>query len=139
MTRAAEPEEGIAAIGREIAQDAVRLVRAEIDLAKSQMAAAAKRFALAAAFGLVAAVFLIIGLIEALSAIPAEFGPDLFGNRWLGWLVFGGLLALLAGLFGVLAFAGFRTAVGGGKETLGTLKEDSEWVRQLTKRRNNGS
>jgi len=139
VTRAAEPEEGLRDIGREIAQDAVRLVRAEIDLARTQMTAAAKRFLVAAIFGVVAALLLFIALIEAIGAIPSEFGPDLFHNRWLGWVAVGFLLALLAGLFGVLAYRRFRKAITSGKETVGALKEDSEWLRQLSRRKNNGS
>ena len=139
MTRAAETEEGIAAIGREIAQDAVNLVRAEIDLAKSQLADAAKRLAVAAAFAVVAAVLLLVGLIEAIGAVPSEFGPRLFHNAWLGWVALGAILALLAGLFAVLAYRRFKRSFIEGKHTVDAIKEDSEWVRQLTKRRNNGS
>ena len=139
MTRAAEPQEGLRDIGREIAQDAARLVRAEIELARTQATAAAKRFLIAAVLAMVAALLLFIALIEAIGAIPSEFGPDLFHNRWLGWLAVGVLIALLAGLFGVLAFRRFRKAITSGKETVGALKEDSEWLKQLSRRRNNGS
>jgi uncharacterized membrane protein YqjE len=139
MGTAAESQEGLAALGREVAQDAVRLVRAEIDLARTQLIDAVKRLLFAIVFAVVAAVLLLIGIIEALGAIPSQFGPDLFHNRWLGWIALGAILALLAALFGVLAFRRFKRSLTEGKQTVDALKEDSEWLRQLTKRKDNGN
>ena len=136
MTQTGEhhPDTGIGAIGREVADDAVRLVRAEIALAKAQLRDAAIRMAVAIALIVLALLLLFIGSIEALSAIPSAFSVPLFHNTWVGWAVFGGLFVLLAaGLGGVGILTIFRS-VKEGKQTVNTFKEDAEWVRGLTRR-----
>ncbi len=139
MTRAAEPEEGIAAIGRDVASDAARLVRAEIDLARSQLVDAAKRLVVAVVLLVSAALLLLIAVIEALGAIPSEFGPKLFGNAWLGWLALGGIFLVVAGLLALLGTRAVFRSLREGKHTVDTLKEDGEWLKRLSKRRSNGT
>ena len=124
----------LGAIGREVAEDAVRLVRAEIELAKAQLKAAAIRLALALVLFVLALTLLFVGVIEALGAVPAHYSQSIFGNDWLGWVVFGGLILVAAIVIGVIgtmaAIRSFRT----GKETMSAFKEDAEWARGLTKR-----
>jgi uncharacterized membrane protein len=128
------PDTGLGALGREVAEDAVRLVRAEIDFAKAQLKAAAIRMAMAIALFAVALTLLFVGLIEALGAVPAHFSQSIFGNDWLGWVIFGCVffvIAVVMGLIGTLSlFRSFKE----GKETMSTFKEDAEWARGLTKR-----
>ena len=141
MTQAADRQAdgSLGALGREVAEDAVRLVRAEIDLAKAQLKAAALRLLVAAVMFAIAMTFVFIGAIEALSAVPAHYSQSIFGNNWLGWVVFGGLflaIALVLGGIGTIeVFRTFKT----GKDTVSTLKEDAEWAKGLTKRGNSGS
>ena len=129
----------LGALGREVADDAVRLVRAEIELAKAQLKAAAIRLVLAIVMFVLALTFIVVGAIEALSAVPAHYSESLFGNNWLGWVVFGGVFFLVAAILGVIGtlavFRTFRT----GKETVTTFKEDAEWAKGLTKRGSKGS
>lgn len=133
------PDTGLGAIGREVAEDAVRLVRAEIELAKAQMKAAAIRLAVAIVLFAVALSFLFVGVIEALGAVPSHYSQPMFGNDWLGWVVFGGLffaVALVVALIGTLSL---RSSFKEGKDTMTTFKEDAEWARGLTKRGSSGS
>lgn len=124
----------LGALGREVAEDAVRLVRAEIDLAKAQLKAAALRLLFALVLFAIAMPMLFIGLIEALSAVPAHYSQSIFGNNWLGWVVFGGLFFVLAFVLGGIGtIAVFRT-LKAGKDTVSTFKEDAEWAKGLTKR-----
>ena len=129
----------LGALGREVADDAVRLVRAEIELAKAQLKAAAIRLVLAIAMFGLALTFIFIGAIEALSAVPAHYSQSIFGNNWLGWVVFGGVFfvvaAILGGIGTMAVFRTFKT----GKETVSTFKEDAEWAKGLTKRGSKGS
>ncbi|MGH7686490.1 MAG: phage holin family protein [Candidatus Dormibacteria bacterium] len=124
----------LGAIGREVADDAVRLVRAEIELAKAQFKAAAIRLALALVLFVLALTLLFVGIIVALGAVPAHYSQSIFGNDWLGWVAFGGLFLVVAVALGVIgtraALRSFRT----GKETMSVFKEDAEWARGLTKR-----
>lgn len=129
----------LGALGREVAEDAVRLVRAEIDLAKAQLKAAALRLVVAIVLFVVAMTFVFIGVIEALSAVPAHYGESIFGNNWLGWVAFGGVFFVIAMvLIGIGTIAVFRTFKAG-KDTVNTFKEDAEWARGLTKRGSSGS
>jgi Putative Actinobacterial Holin-X, holin superfamily III len=141
VSRAAEamPDEGLGALGRDVADDAIRLVRAEIDLAKAQAKEAAKRLILAVVLLVMAATLLLIGVIEALGGAPAAFSQRLFGNGWLGWVALGGLLMVVGvflALFGTLAV---RQSLREGKRTVGAFKEDTEWLKGLTRRGNSGS
>jgi uncharacterized membrane protein YqjE len=139
MRHAIDPDGGLARLGREVADDAVRLVRAEIDLAKAQFAEAARRLMVALALILFAAVLLLIGVIEMLGAVPSQFGPQLFGNAWLGWLAFGGIFVIVASLLVLLGTRAVRRSLSQGKQTVADFKEDAEWVKQLTRRSGSGS
>lgn len=129
----------LGALGREVAEDAVRLVRAEIELAKAQLKAAALRLLFAIVLFVIAMTFVFIGVIEALSSVPAHYSQSIFGNNWLGWVVFGGLFFVLAGVLGGIGtIAVFRTFKAS-KDTVNTFKEDAEWAKGLTKRGSSGS
>ena len=133
------PEAGLGAIGREVAEDALRLVRAEIDLAKAQLKAALVRLIFAIVLFVFAFTFVIVGIIEALSAVPAHYSQPLFGNTWLGWVVFGGLFLVLALALGLIGTMAVLRSFKKGKETVTAFKEDAEWARGLTKRGSSGS
>ncbi|MFN2583039.1 MAG: phage holin family protein [Candidatus Dormibacteria bacterium] len=129
-----KPDTGLGAIGKEVADDAVRLVRAEIELAKAQMKQAALRLAVGIGFVLTALILLVIGTIEALSGLPAAFSVPLFGNTWLGWVAFGGVFLVLAGVLGFVGTRLLRRSFSKGKQTVDAFKEDAEWLKGLTKR-----
>ena len=130
----------LSALGHEVAEDAVRLVRAEIDLAKAQLKAAAIRLLFAVVMFVLAITFIFVGAIEALSAVPAHFGGSIFGaSAWLGWVVFGGLFFVIAVLFGMIGTVAVFRTFKAGKETVSTFKEDAEWAKGLTKRGSSGS
>jgi hypothetical protein len=134
MSRASDPDGGLGTLSREVADDAVRLVRAEIALARAQFAEAARRLVVAVVLLLVATVLLLIGLIEMLGALPSQFGPQLFGNAWLGWLALGGIFVIVAAVLVLLGTRAVRRSLSEGKETVSAFKEDTEWVKQLTRR-----
>jgi cation transport ATPase len=132
-------EPNLAALGSEVASDVVRLVRAEITLAKEQSMAALKRLLVAAAILVIALMFLLFAVIMALATIPAGWTQSLFHSTWVGWLVFAGLLFVIALVVGLAGTMSLFRALRLGKQTLTTLKEDSEWVKQLTRRAGSGS
>ena len=117
-----EPDTGLGAIGRDVAEDAVRLVRAEIALAKAELREAAIRLGVAIGLFVAAAVFLFVGLIEMLGAIPSQFGPQLFHQSWLGWVAFGVLFVLAAGLLALVGNRMRGRAVREGKQTISAFK-----------------
>ena len=128
-------DESVFKLAREIADEGIRMVRSDFELAKKEMAAAFKRLAVSLVLLVLAGMFLFIAVIEGLNAAPITFGHNLFGtNPWLPWLALGGVFLLVAVLLGLLGVMGMRKAVRGGRGLMETLKEDAEWARRLTRR-----
>jgi hypothetical protein len=85
------------------------LVREEIELAKAEMSAKARKLAMGAVVGIVAGVFFITGLFFLLNS--AAWGAYLiFGGTayWAGFLIVAGLLFILGALAGGLAYRAIR-------------------------------
>lgn len=102
----------IAAAVSEISERASLLVREEIALAKAEVQASVKKLLRAAVVGIVAGVFVVVGLLYLLQA--AAWGVwraiDFPGsNFWLGFLIVAIILFLLAGGAGFLAFRFVKT------------------------------
>ena len=128
-------DESVVAMAREIAEEGMRMVRADLELAKRELGAAFKRLLFAVVLLSLAAVFLLIAVIEALGAVPVTFGPRIFGdNPWAPWLVLGGIFVLLAGLLAFLGFGILRRGISGTRGLVSAIKEDVEWARRLTRR-----
>ena len=122
-------EESLADIGRQIADDAARLVRMEIDLAKAGAVESLKRALIAVVLIVLALPLVLIGSTLAFAALPKHFG-----DTWWSWALAGAGFLLLAGLLGTVAALRIRAAIRRQKQTVADLKEDVEWVRQLTRR-----
>ncbi|HEV7676960.1 MAG TPA: phage holin family protein [Candidatus Dormibacteraeota bacterium] len=122
-------EESLADIGRQIADDAARLVRMEIELAKVGLKETLKRGIVAVVLITLALPLLLIGTVLAFAALPKHFG-----DVWWSWALAGAGFLLVALLLGGLAALRIRAAVQAQKQTVNTLKEDVAWVKQLTKR-----
>jgi phosphatidylglycerophosphate synthase len=126
-------------IGREIANDAVRLVRAEVELAKADLRDAVRGARNALFFVVLASLTLLLALIFALGALADGLGPALLGASWAGW----GVLALVFVAVALLsAWSGYRNvrrSIAGTKDAVGSIKEDVEWVKLLTRRSTKGS
>jgi hypothetical protein len=125
-------------LARQVVEDAIRLVRAEIGVVGAELKRAIIQLVIAAAMILVAAVFLLIGVIEALGALPSGLG--ILGAEWVRWLALGGIFLVLAGVLIFIGQSKARKAIKRGREHIeSTLKEDAEWLRELTKRSVKGS
>jgi len=130
---AAEPkphaEESLADIGRQIADDAARLVRMEIELAKAGFVETLKRALAALVLVMLALPLLIIGSTLAFASLPKHFG-----DVWWSWALAGAGFLLFAVVLGGVAAMLVRAAIRRQKETVSDIKEDVEWVKQLTRR-----
>jgi len=128
-------DESTIAMAREIADEAIRMIRTDVDLAKRELRSAAIRLGISVAVLFVAAIFLLIAVVEALGAVPVTYGPRLFGtNSWLPWLALGGVFLILAVLLGLLGALGIKRAVGSSRGVVDAIKEDLQWARRLTRR-----
>jgi uncharacterized membrane protein YqjE len=102
-------EKSLGEIVNEVSEKATLLVREEIELAKAEVQQKATRLAKGAAFGAVAAVFLLFMLIYFLEAL-SWFWNDLFNFNaaWPGFLITTGILLLLGAIAGALAARFFK-------------------------------
>ena len=130
--------ESIAAIAREVAEDAVRLARAEIELAKAEAIAGVKRIAVAAGLFAAAGVFALFMIIFALGAVPTALAGHAFSG-WVWWLLTAALFLLVAAVLAAMGYRSLRRGIGRGKELVGSVKEDVAWFKRLTKRNASGS
>jgi small-conductance mechanosensitive channel len=138
MAPGTERDDSIAAIAREVADDAVRLAKAEIELAKAEAIAAVKRVAVAAGLFAAAGVFALFMAIFALGAVPTALAGHVFSG-WTWWLLMAALFLLLAALLAALGFRSLRRGIGTGKRLVGSVKEDVAWLKRLTRRNAKGS
>jgi hypothetical protein len=122
-------EESLADIGRQIADDAARLVRVEIELAKAGVQETLKRGIVAIVLVVLALPLLLIGSVLAFASLPKHFG-----DTWWSWALAGAGFLLLAFMLGVLAALRIRAMVRTQRETIATLKEDVAWAKRLTRR-----
>jgi uncharacterized membrane protein YqjE len=93
----------------QVSERASLLVREEIELAKAEMAAKARKLATGAVVGIVAGVFLVTGLFFLLQS--AAWGAYLiFGGTayWAGFLIVAVALFLLGALAGIIAYRAIR-------------------------------
>jgi predicted ferric reductase len=125
-------------LARQVVEDAVRLARAELTVVGAELKRAVIQLAIAIALIMVAAVFMLIAVIEALNALPA--GVGILGSEWIRWLALGGIFLILAGVLIFIGQSRARKAIKRGRKSVqDTLKEDAEWLRELTKRSVKGS
>jgi Putative Actinobacterial Holin-X, holin superfamily III len=126
-------DDSIAAIARAVADDAVHLARAEIELAKAEAIAGVKKMAVAIGLFAGAAVFVLFMAIFALGAVPTVLAGRFFSG-WTWWLLMAGFFLLMAMLLAWVGFRSLRRGIGRGKNLVGSLKEDVAWFKRLTKR-----
>jgi type VI protein secretion system component VasK len=125
-------------LARQVVEDAIRLARAEISVVGAELKRAIIQLLIATAMMVVALVFLFIAVIEALGALPSGLG--ILGSEWVRWLALGGIFLVLALVLIYIGQSKARKAIKRGRQHLeSTLKEDAEWLRELTKRSVKGS
>jgi predicted ferric reductase len=125
-------------LARQVVEDAIKLARAEMEVVGAELKRAVIQLAIAIALIMVAAVFLLIGVIEALGALPS--GLTILGSEWARWAALGGIFLILAMVLIFFGQSRARKAIKRGRKNVQeTLKEDAEWLRELTKRSASGS
>ena len=128
---ASDGRRGLGALLRELAEGSAELVRGEVRLARVELGAAASGAGKGTAFIATGGVLLLLGTLAAFTGMIL-----LIGDQWLPrdlyWLaalivalIAGGLAAWLA-LRGRAALSPSALA----HETVSTLKEDKEWLKQ---------
>jgi hypothetical protein len=125
-------------LARQVVEDAIKVARAEMDVVGAELKRAVIQLAIAIALIMAAAVFLLIGVIEALGALPS--GLTILGSEGARWAALGGIFLILAMVLIFFGQSRARKAIKRGRKNVqATLKEDAEWLRELTKRSVSGS
>ena len=126
------------ALARQVVEDAIKLARAELAVVGAELKRAILQLVIAVVMIIVASVFLLIAVIEALGALPSGLG--ILGAEWVRWLALGGVFFILACVLIFFGQSRARKAIKRGRTHIeSTLKEDAEWLRELTKRSVSGS
>jgi uncharacterized membrane protein YqjE len=133
VTRNDDSRRGLGALLRDLAEGSAELVRGEVRLARMELGAAAGAAARGTAFIAVGGVLLLLGTLATFTGLVL-----LVGDQWLPrdqyWLA-ALLVALVTG--GIAAWFAMRgrallsPAALAPHETVATLKEDKEWLKQL--------
>jgi type VI protein secretion system component VasK len=125
-------------LAHQVVEDAIKLARAEMDVVGAELRRAVFQLAIAIAMIMVATMFLLIGVIEALGALPS--GLTILGSEWARWAALGGIFLIVAIVLIFIGQSRARKAIKRGRKNVQeTLKEDAEWLRELTKRSVSGS
>lgn len=128
-SRPRDGEPSLGALFSAASKDLSALVKAEIELAKVEMAAEVKKAGIGAGFLGTAGVLSFVALLM-LSTAAAE-AIALVWPQWAGFLVVGGAYLLFAGLLG-LGGARSLTAIKPPRRTIRTVQDDIEWAKHPT-------
>ena len=138
---AAEQEEvpaNIAAAITEISEHATLLIRDEIELAKAEIGAKAKKILIGAGVGVAAGGFVALAVLFFLGGLAWLFAYELFptGEIFWGYFMVTGLLLVFAVLAGWLAFRALR----GGTPPAPTMAiEEARKIREAVRPEDGGS
>ena len=101
-------EKSLGEIVAEVSEKASLLVREEIELAKAEVRQKVSKITRGASLGAAAGVFLVFALIFLLDTIAWLLVDLLNASTWVGFAITTGILLLLAGIAGFLAFRWLR-------------------------------
>lgn len=122
-------EPSIAQLLSNLIADAQTLVRKEFDLAKTEiMSEVDKARQGAIMLGAGIALAAIGGLF--LLAMVAELLVALGLDRWLAYLILGGVLAIAGGVVLFIGIKRFQTVDPVPRETIETIREDVSWLKE---------
>lgn len=92
-----------------LTEQAQSLLRLELQLAQAELGSKAKTAARAGIFGIIAGVLLFYATFALMLAAVFLVG-DVLDNTWLGALIVGIVMLILAALVGLIAYARMRRA-----------------------------
>ncbi len=123
---------GLAALLRDLAEGSSQLVRGEVRLARLELGAAAGAAGRGTAFTAIGGVFLLLGTLAFFTGLVLLIGDqwlprDLY---WLAALLFALITGGVAAWFALRGRTMLSPAALAPHETVATLKEDKEWLKQ---------
>ncbi|WP_433032754.1 phage holin family protein [Actinomycetospora sp. CA-053990] len=130
----AEPvrQDGDASVGslvKEVTTHVSTLVRAEVELAKTEITAEVKKGVQGSVFFVVAGVIALFSLFFLFIAVSEAFNLIWPTQQWAGYAVTFGLMILVAGILGLLGYLKVRK-IKAPERTIETAKESVEVLRR---------
>jgi uncharacterized membrane protein YqjE len=124
---------GLGALLRDLAEGSAELVRGEVRLARIELGAAAGAAARGTALVAVGGVLLLLGTLATLTGVILLIGDQWLPRDmyWLGALLVALITGGVAAWFAIRGRALLSPAALAPHETVATLKEDKEWLKQL--------
>lgn len=117
-TDGAQEPDSVVSLGKDVADNAKRLARLEVELVKAQAVASLKSVAVGMALVVVALLCLLYVVTFGLGAAAVTIGGA------LPWLVIMGVFLLLTIILGIVAATLVKRAIAGGKSTADDVKND---------------
>ena len=130
----AEPvrQEGDASVGslvKEVTTHVSTLVRAEVELAKTELTAEVKKGVVGGIFFVIAAVVGLFSIFWFFFAVAEAFNLLFPTQRWAGFLITFGIMLVVAGIAGLLGFLRIRK-IRKPERTIETARESVEALRR---------
>lgn len=126
------PEQpSIGKLARDASEQVSTLIRAEIELAKTELAVSARRGGIGAGLLSGAAVVLLLS-VPFLFVVLAEVLIEIGLPRWAGYLIVWGLFLLIAVLLALLGLRSLRK-VRKPERTIETVRDTASWARHPTR------
>jgi uncharacterized membrane protein YqjE len=132
VDRSTEGRRGLGALLRDLAEGSAELVRGEVKLARVELGVAAGSAARGTALVAVGGVLLLLGTLAFFTGVILLVGDqwlprDLY---WLGALLVALITGGIAAWFAMRGRALLSPAELAPRETVASLKEDKEWLKQ---------
>jgi len=122
-------EEGIGSLISGLIKDMQDLVRAEVQLAKTELTDDAKQLGAAAAMLVAGTLVGLVGLIFLMFFVMYVLA-DWLGELWLGALIVAAVLLAVAAILALIGKNRLSQANLKPEQTMETLKEDQQWAKQ---------
>jgi len=122
---------GFTALLRDAAQGSAQLIRQEVKLTRLESARLAGHVSRGTVMITLGAVLLLLGVIVLITGVILLLGDEwLRGNYWLAALIVTVILGVVSAVLAMWGRALLSPQRLEPDETLATLKEDKEWLRQ---------
>jgi putative exporter of polyketide antibiotics len=126
-------QQNVVALGKNLVDELIQLVRLEIDLAKQEIREMVMTDIKAVVFFIVAGVILLVAVIFGLIALTFLLGY-LIPSLGTGWWVFIFFVLFVVTSVVLMLLGKSRLRIGPPEHTIATLREDVEWAKLQIKR-----
>ncbi len=124
------PRESFGELLAQLASQSAALVRDEIDLAKQEAREKVQSFRSGIIAVTAGAVLLLLALMSLCAAVI--IGLAHYMSPGISALIIGVVLVIIGGAAAFIGFRQFKKTPIKPEKTIGTLKEDKEWLKEMT-------